>query len=141
MPCGNPKVIDEFFRLARVWHSLYGRAPASGGRHAPFCQRGENRFADAALGPVVFDGNQAAAGHLDLLGQRLAIDGLDAVEIDHAYRPSLPFQFIGSLQSLMQGDARADHGRAILRALAKNLEPGDGEYLVLRIEEGSLRTR
>ena len=41
----------------------------------------------------------------------------------------------------MQGDARADHRRSILRALAKDLEPGNREFFVLRIKDRSLRAR
>ncbi len=62
VPRGDAEGVDQFLGLAGMRHAVDREQPRFRRRHARSRERGQNRFADAALGPVVFHGDQSSAG-------------------------------------------------------------------------------
>ena len=68
-------------------------------------ERREHGVAQAALGPVVLDGDDAAGrpGRLDRVA---GVERLDRVEVDDACLDAVGGERLGGGQCLVQGDAR-----------------------------------
>src|ERR1700688_1574338 len=78
---GDAEDLEELFLFPRMRHARDREMAELPGRRSRLRQRGQNRFADAALRPVVLDHDQLAAARVDVLGERLAVDRLHAVKV------------------------------------------------------------
>ena len=82
--CRNSKRIHELVRLARVGHPIY-RYQLELGRGRTCCGESvQHTFTQATLRPVVLRGHKSSAGCSYLSCQRLAIQRLDAVKVNHS---------------------------------------------------------
>src|SRR5215831_5333013 len=126
-------VVNEFVRFS-----------AMGNR--PHCQlmnldafrtdRIEDSIAESPMCIVVFNRKDPVFGTPGALQQRGAIDGNDAVEIDHPYRDPCRFQMIVGFEGFEECDACRDDGQSIGGALSQDLGSTDLESLVRSIEYG-----
>ena len=71
-------------------------------------QRGSHGGAEAALGMMVLGDDEAPAGGIRGGGERVGVDGLDRVEVDHARVDPVKRELIGRTEAFVQGDARTD---------------------------------
>ena len=97
---------QQLLGLARGRHAFDRKHPDLG-LGVVFGQRRQHRLADAALGPVVLDGDDRA-GLLGGLDQRPGVDRLDRVEVDDPGRDAAAGELLGGGQRFVQGDAGAD---------------------------------
>jgi len=104
-------------------------------------QRLRHRRAEAALGVVVFHGQERAAGRARRLEECRAIEGLEAIEVDDTEGNALRGQLVRRGQRLVQGDPGGDDGEAVALAGAHDLRAADGERLVGGIERIGLHAR
>ena len=86
--------------------------------------------AEAALGVVVLDDDELSLGGFHRLAQRLHVDRLDRVEVDHPGRDLLRRQLVGGGEAVVQRHAGADERDLVLGALAHDLGAADLEGLV-----------
>jgi hypothetical protein len=98
-------------------------------RHALITQRGQHRVADAAVRIVVLHRDHPSAGGAGAFDERLAVDRLDAEEIDHADRDAFRLELLVRFERLEQGDAGRNHRGAIVGALPQHLGFPDFEAL------------
>ena len=78
-------------------------------------ERAEDRFADPALGSVILDDDQPAAGGDRRLRKRVVVDRLDRVQVDHAGVDAVAGELIGGLDRLMQCHPGADQRHLVIR--------------------------
>ncbi len=98
-------------------------------------ERGEHGIADAALGPVVLDGDDRA-GVGGRLADGLLVDGLDRVEVDHPGGNALSAELFGRLERLVERDAGPDQGHLILVGGAQDARAADLEPVVGPVDRG-----
>ena len=92
------------------------------------CERVEHGVAEPSFGPVILDRDDRRRDR----AQRLGVDRLDRVEVDHARLDPVAGQRLRRLQRLVERDPGADQGDVV--ALAQRPRAADREVLVGRVE-------
>ena len=71
-------------------------------------QRGCHGRPEAALGMMVLGDDEPAARRIRGGDERVGVDGLDRIEVDHARVDAVQRELIGRTEAFVQGDARTD---------------------------------
>ena len=120
---------EQLGRLARVRHLVH-REPDDRRPLVGVAERREHGLAEPALGPVILDRDDRARER----AQRLGVERLDRVEVDHARLDPLLRERVRRLQRLVDGDPRADDARR--RRPRARPRAADLELLVRAVDDG-----
>ena len=99
-------------------------------------ERGEHGLAEAALRPVVLDGDEAALASPRPRRAALGVERLDRVEVDHPRRDSVLCERIRGGQRLVHGDSGGDDRDLVLVGRPQHAAASDLELLVRSVEDG-----
>ena len=97
-------------------------------------ERREHGLAQAALGPVILDG-QDRAGRGGSLAQAFHVDRLHGVAVDHAGRDSLGLEGVGGRQCLDHRDPGAHDRDVVVIGGAQHAAAADRELLVGPVDD------
>ena len=89
-------------------------------------ERGEHRFPEPALGPVVLDGEDGS-GRLGCGRQARGVDRLHRVAVDDARRDPLVRKGLSRGKGLVDGDARGDDRDVVLVGGTDDPAAADGK--------------
>ena len=101
-------------------------------------QRGEDGVAEAAFEEMVFDGDDPARRVGGCL-QRVGVDRLDRVGVNHSRRDPVLLERVGRLQRLVHRDARADDRDVVVVRRADDAAAADFELLVGPVDHRCVR--
>src|SRR5579883_3133187 len=93
-------------------------------------ERAQHSIAQAAFGPVIFNGDKLLARFLRGSKERLFIDGFDRVGIDHANGDALVLEPVIRLQCLVYSDAYGNDSDLGSARLAHKLATANRELFV-----------
>ena len=110
-------------------------------RDAFFSQRGEHRVSETAVRIMIFDRDDNAADGPARRYQCLAVNRLDAEEVDNAHCEAVDPQLIVCRESFGERHPAGYDQRAVSIALPQDLTSAECECLLRTIEDRSRRPR
>jgi hypothetical protein len=104
------------------------------------CERGQHCIAEAALEEMVFDGDDPA-GRLRGGLQRVRVDRLDRVGVDHACADSFFVERCSGFECLVNGDSDADDRDVVVVGRPDHLAAADFELVVRAVDDRRVRAQ
>src|SRR5438046_6247159 len=133
VPGGDPRRLEQLGGRARAGHVADGEVHEAldVARDACLGERREDRVAEPAFDPVIFDDAEAPTGRPHRIDQGSRVDRLHGVGVDHAHLDRA-LDLFGGLDDLVDGDPRRAHHDRILRLPATpDTAPADADLLEL----------
>ena len=126
--------LEELGRLARPGQLPHGEDldPRSFVR---VCERRQHALADPALGPVVFDRDEASLRRLRSLAQARNVDRLHGVEVDHTRADPVLRQLLRGFERFVQCDPGGDDRHLVVVGGTDDLAPSEPEVLVRAVDD------